>query len=583
MKKALTLLLCVLMVFAIVSCGKKEAPAPAPTTTPTTTATTTTPTTTTTAPAPVAPAPEQPKAPEAPVVTPEPEAPVASSDGVTFRVANGAEPESLDPHQIQGVPEHRLFEALFEGLVVVNPEDASSLPGVAESWEISADGTVYTFKLRDCKWSDGVEITADDVVYSWLRILDPATAGPYAWFPAMFVKGAEAYNAGEADASAVKIKALDAKTFQMELIGPLPYVLGALNHYSFGIVPKHAIEKYGAEWTLPGNFVGNGPFVLAEWIPQQHIKVVKNENYWDKDNVKLDSVIFYASDDNSTMYNMYLNGEVDWINTVPLDQLGSAQLRKDYHSAPQLSTYYYIFQNEVVPFDDPNVRKAFARAIDRDALVENVTKGGQIPAWGIVPNMAGYDALPFPADYDIESAQAYLADAGYPNGIGFPTVSLLYNTDDNHKAIAEFIQQEWKNNLNVNVELVNQEWATYLANRNAGNFEVARAGWVGDYQDPNTFLDMFITGAGMNGGKYSNLTYDMTIKAAAEMEAGEDRMATLQFAESTMIDEDQAILPLYYYTTQNMIDTSVWGGWYTNTMDYHPVKDVYKKQSSKLL
>jgi len=494
-----------------------------------------------------------------------------------FRISNGAEPESLDPHQIQGVPEHRIFQALFEGLVATDPMTGDAVPGVAESWTISDDGTQYTFKLRDCNWSDGTPVTADDVVYSWTRGLDPMTASPYAWFPCMFLEGANEFNSGEAKADALGIRALDEHTFQMDLIGPLPYVLGALCHYSFGIVPEQAIEKYGAEWILPENFVGNGPYTLDEWLPQQYIKVVPNETYWDKDNVELDEVYFFASDDDNTMYNMYLKGELDWITTVPQDQLESAQLRTDYQVAPQLSTYYYIFQTEVEPVNNPDVRKALARSIDRTALVEQITQAGQIPAWGIVPEMAGYETLAFPDDYNVEAAKQYLSKAGYPDGAGFPTIEILYNTSEGHKAIASFIQQQWKENLNIKVELVNQEWATYLSSRNAGDFTVARAGWVGDYQDPNTFLDMFITGAGMNGGNYSSATYNKDINDAARMQAGPDRMQTLADAENQMINIDQAIMPLYYYVSVNMVDTDVWGGWYSNTMDYHPVKDIYRK------
>ncbi len=507
--------------------------------------------------------------------------PVAKTNEVVFRIANSAEPESLDPALIQGVPEHRVFEALFEGLVATNPKDASPIPGVAESWDVNEDGTQYTFHLRDAKWSDGEPITANDVVYSWLRELDPKTGSPYAWFPCMFIKGASEFNSGAADASAVQIRALDEHTFQMDLIGPLPYALGALIHYSFGIVPKHAIEKYGKDWTRPENFVGNGPFVLSEHLPQTSITAVKNPNYWDAENVKLDKVIFYASDSLTTNYNMYLNGELDWDTSVPLDQLDAAKMRSDFNSAPQLSTYYYTIQNEKAPVNDVRVRKALALAIDRQALVDQVTKAGQIPAWGIVPAMAGYESLEFPNgddhDADIEQAQKYLADAGYPNGVGFPTLTVLYNTNDSHKKIAEFVQQEWKENLGINVVLENQEWQTYLANRNSGNFVVARAGWVGDYQDPNTFLDMFITGAGMNGGRYHNEEYDVLINEAARMEAGPDRFEVLKTAEDILINEDQGIIPFYYYTTLNMIDTNKWGGWYPNTMDYHPVKDIYLK------
>ncbi len=570
MKKILTIMLCVLLVGTLfVSCGKKAETKPATTTTTTTApAATTTPAATTKPAATTTPAATTEKAPEATAT--------ASPDLAIFKIANGAEPESLDPAQIQGVPEHRIFEALFEGLTANDPKTADPVPGAAESWTVSEDGTQYTFKMRDTTWSDGTPLTAHDVVYSWMRELDPNTASPYAWFPAMFVKGAAEYNAGTAGADAVQIRALDDKTFQMDLIGPLPYVLGALAHYSFAIVPQHAIEKYGKDWILPANFVGNGPYKLYSWKPQQYVAVVPNEKYWDAEAVKLDEVIFYASDDNNTNYNMYLNGEIDWDTSIPLDQLEAAMMRKDFHTAPQLSTYYYTFQTVKTPTDNPLVRKALSLAIDRQALVDQVVRGGQIPTWGIVPVMAGYDGLGEPI-YDVALAQKYLAEAGYPNGVGFPKISILYNTNDAHKQIAEFIQQEWKNNLGITVDLENQEWATYLSNRNSGNFSVARAGWVGDYQDPNTFLDMFLTGAGMNGGKYSNDTYDVLINEAARMPAGPDRMEVLMTAEDIMINEDQAIMPLYTYVTQNMIDTNKWGGWYTNTMDYHPVKDIYKK------
>lgn len=565
MKKTISTLAVVLLaLLMLVSCGKKDDAKT--TTTPTTT------TTTATAPA------ETPKAEPAPV---EP-APVAEpvEDKVVFRISNGAEPESLDPAKIQGVPEHRIFETLFEGLIVYDPQTADGIPGLAESWEVSEDGMTYTFKLRKANWSDGTPITANDVVYSWLRELAPETASPYAWFPVMFLAGAEAYNMGEAGPEAVQIRALDDYTFQMDLIGPLPYVIGALGHYSFAVVPQHAIEKYGDEWILPGNFVGNGPYTLKEWTPQDKIVAVKNEAYWDAENVKLDEVVFYASDDNNTNYNMYISGQVDWLTAIPNDKLDSVMMREDYQVAPQLSTYYYTIQTTKAPFDDARVRRALSLAIDRETLVEEVTKAGQIPGWGIVPNMAGYDALEFPYDNmddAIAEAQELLAAAGYPNGVGFPSFSLLYNTDDSHKMIAEYVQQQWANNLGINCTLENQEWATYLSNRNAGNFDVARAGWVGDYQDPNTFLDMFVTGAGMNGGKYSNEDYDLFINEAARMEAGEERMEILKTAESIMIDEDQAIIPFYYYVSQNLIDLDKWGGWYSNTMDYHPTKDIYLK------
>ena len=553
MKKIISILLVLVVLFSFVSCGGKEE-----------------------AKAPVAEvqAKEEVKVAEAPKA----EAPAveAADDKVVFKVSNGAEPESLDPAKIQGVPEHNIYMSLFEGLVSYNPEDASPKPGLAESWDITNDGYTYTFHLRDAVWSDGTPITANDIVYGWTRILDPATAGPYAWFPCMFLEGAQAFNSGEAGPEAVQIRALDDKTFQMDLIGPIPYVLGALSHYSFAVIPQHAVEKYGDEWIKPANFVGNGPFKLKEWTPQSRVVVERNPLYWDADVVQLDEVIFYASDDGNTNYSMYLEGEIDWATEVPSDQLDAAVMRDDYQVAPQLSVFYYIFNNERAPFDDPLVRKALFLAIDKEAIVEDVTRAGQIAAHGIVPTMVGYEGLGEP-QYDPEAAAELLAEAGYPNGVGFPEFNILYNTSDSIKQISEFLQQQWKENLGINANLENQEWATYLANRNSANFDVARAGWVGDYQDPNTFLDMFITGAGMNGGRYSNPTYDMLINEAARMPDGPERYQVLLTAEDIMINEDAAILPLYYYVSQNMVDTDVWGGWYANITDYHPSKYIYKK------
>ena len=500
-----------------------------------------------------------------------------AKDPVSFRFNNGAEPESLDPHVISGVPEHRIYEALFEGLTIFNAVDASPLPGVAESWEASNDGKTYTFKIRkDLVWSDGVKIDAHTVVDSWIRMLDPATGSKYAWFPNMFIDGAEAFNSGEGKADSVQIRAIDDMTFQMDLLGPLPYVIGALAHYSFAIVPLHSIEAHGNEWTNPENFVGNGPFVLEEWVPQDKISVVPNPSYWDAEAVQLDRVVYLPIEDQNTSHNMYLNGEIDWDTTVPQDQIEQVQFRDDYHATPQLGTYYYVFQNEVAPFDNPLVRKALSMGFNRKNLVEKITKAGQIPAYSMVPDMSGYPAI---ADNneDVAQAQKLLAEAGYPGGEGFPAFEILYNTFEDHKKIAEYIQSEWKNNLGIDVSLLNQEWKTYLSTRTQGDFQVARAGWIGDYQDPNTFLDMFITGTVMNGGRYSNPKYDELIGKAATMADGPARKDVLAQAEKIFIVEDQGVMPIYYYVTVNMIDMDKWGGFHTNVLDTHPPKDIYLK------
>ena len=496
--------------------------------------------------------------------------------GVEFIQWNESEPESLDSHLISGIPEHRIQMALSEGLIIYDPKTAEGIPGLAKSWEISNDGKTYTFKLRKATWSDGVPITAQTFVDSWLRMLNPETAAPYAWFPSMFIAGAGDYNNGKAGPESVKIKAIDDYTFEINLVGPLPYVIGALAHYSFNPVPLHAIEKHGKEWTDPKNFVGNGPFILESWEPQERLTCVPNPKYWDKGAVKLDRVTFLPIDDNNTGYNLYINEESDQAPNVPLDQMDSARLRDDYHNAPRLGCYYYVIQNQKPPFNNPKVRKALAMSIDRQTLVDKITRRGELPAYSMVPPMAGYTPASGNKE-DIAKAKQLLADAGFPNGKGFPKFQILYNTHEGHKKIAEFIQQQWEENLGIQCELINQEWKTYLATRRQGDFQVARAGWIGDYMDPNTFLDMFVTGGAMNGGKYSNPKYDELINKAATMPSGKKRFDILKEAEEIFITEDQGVIPIYYYTSNNMVDTDKWGGWHKNTMDYHPYKDIYLK------
>lgn len=498
--------------------------------------------------------------------------------GAEFILGNGAEPEALDPHLIEGVPEHRIYMSLFEGLTTMDPKTGGPVPGLAESWERSSDGLQYTFTLRDAVWSDGTKITAQTVVDSWLRGMAPETASPYAWFPNMFIDGAEAYNSGEAGPEAVQIRALDDKTFQIDLIGPLPYVVDALTHYSFAVVPMHVIEEHGEDWTKPDNFVGNGPFVLDEWKPQESLSVVPNDEYWNKESVKLSKVTYLPVEDNNTAYNMFLNGEIDWITEVPLDMMDQAKQNDDYHVAPYLGTYYYLINNDRPPFDDPRVRKALAMAFDREELVTKVAKAGQIPAYSFVPtNMAGYPGGDL-FEEDLAEAKRLLAEAGFPEGEGFPEFEILYNTSEGHKKIAEYIQQAWNENLGIQCNLFNQEWKTYLATRRTHDFAVARAGWIGDYQDPNTFLDMFLTGGAGNDGLYANPNYDEAIKQAATMADGPDRFEVLRDAESYFIEEDMGVIPIYFYVSKNMVDTDKWGGWFTNVRDYHPPKDIYLKE-----
>lgn len=498
-----------------------------------------------------------------------------AAKGDEFIISNGAEPQSLDPSKIEGVPEHRIYMALFEGLIAYSPKDASAVPGVAESWKVSEDGTVYTFKLRKATWSDGVPITAKTFVDSWLRTLDPETGSQYAYMISMVVKGADSYNTGNGPASDVAIRAVDDYTFEVTLTGPAPYALDMMAHYAFSPLPMHAIEKFGADWIKPGNFVGNGPFILESWAPQEKITVVPNTKYWDKADVKLSRVTFLPIEDNNTAYQKFLAGEIDWNCNPPLTVMDELKLRNDFQVSPQVATYYYIFNVTRAPLTDVRVRKALSMAIDKNELVTKVTKAGQLPADSIAPTMAGYTPAKGAA-FDLAGAKKLLAEAGYPDGKGFPKMTVIYNTHDAHKIIAEYIQQVWKQGLGIDIQIQNLEWKTFLDTRHNHNFDISRSGWVGDYQDPNTFHEMFISNGGNNDGDYQNPAYDALVRKAATMPGGEARMQVLHDAEEILVTQDQAVLPLYFYVNQDLIDLSKWNGWYSNALGIHTYKGLSK-------
>ena len=499
----------------------------------------------------------------------------AGNANAEFIIGNGAEPQSLDPAKIQGVPEHRINMALFEGLVTYDPKTGNAIPGVAESWDISEDGMIYTFHLRNAEWSDGTPINAKTFVDSWLRTLAPETGSQYAFMINMIVKGAEDYNSGKADASAVAIKAIDDKTFEVQLTGPAPYAIDVIAHYAFNAVPLHAIEKFGADWIKPGNFVGNGAFVLESWAPQEKVTVVPNEKYWNKENVHLSRITFLPIEDSNTAFEKYKAGEIDWNTDIPVPRIDEVKQMPDYQVAPQLSTYYYIFNVKRGPLQDVRVRKALTMALDREELVEKITKGGQLATRSMVPPMPGYTPGEG-AGYDPEQAKKLLAEAGYPDGKGFPVMTVIYNTLESHKLIAEYVQESWKRNLGVDIKIQNYEWKTFLDMRNQHDFDISRAGWVGDYQDPNTFLEIFLSDSGLNDGQYSNPKYDELVRKAANMKGGAERFQVLHDAEAVLLTEDQGMLPIYSYVSQNLIDTTKWEGWYVNPQNINPYVGIKK-------
>jgi len=475
-----------------------------------------------------------------------------------FVYVSGAEPETLDPARMTGLLEGRLANGLFEGLTTYDPATLAPLPGVAEKWDVSPEGLTYTFHLREAQWSNGDPITSGDFAYSWRRVLDPKTAASYAYL--MYcIRGAEAFNEGrERDFRTVGIEVADDRTFRVHLARVTPYFLELTAFSTFMPVHRKTVEKFSPKWTAPENFVGNGPFVLKEWRINSRIVMDRNPKYWDAANVVSDRIVALPIESASTAFNAYEEGRADLITTVPLPQVVHLQRRPDFHNSDYLGTYYFTFNVTRPPFDDVRVRRAFNCAADKQRLVRYILRGGQKAADTFVPpGIPGYPAVKGPR-FDPHLAAELLAKAGYPAGKGFPKVELLYNSSESHKHIAEVLQDMWKENLGVSIELVNLEWKTYLDALRRKDYQLARAGWIGDYVDPNTFLDLFVTGGGNNRTGWGNTQYDSLIRAAGREPDPARRMAVFTRAEAILIDE-MPVMPLYFYRVHNMYRKGVVG------------------------
>jgi len=515
----------------------------------------------------------------------EPETAKATTNAKQIlRVNNGLEPQDLDPHITTGIPEYYIQLSLFEGLVSKDPQTLEPVPAVAESWEISEDLTRYIFHIRkNLHWSNGETITARDVVYSWKRLLMPKLASEYAYMLDAIVN-ARAFNKGEiSDFSSVGVKATDDYTLEVILNIPVPYFLQLLDHHSTYIVPQKTIESFGkiddrgTAWTRPENIVSNGPFRLKEWTPNKVIVVERNPTYWDASAVKLDEVHYFTVDNKQTEERMFRTGQIDMTldGQILTDKIEIYQQQQPDHIrlTPFLGTYYYLFNATRPPFDNVLVRRAFSMAIDRESITKNVVKGGRKPATAFTaPGIAGYTPRAN-IHFDPVMAKQLLAEAGYPDGKGFPEVSILYNTHNTHRNVATTLQQMWKDILNVNVTLINQEWKVYLNSRETGDYDIARAGWLADFADPTSFLDMFMSGNGNNHTGWSNGEYDRLIQQANLTSNQSERFELFQQAEQILIDESP-IAPIYYEMSANLVNPRV-KGIYPNALTYHPFKSVY--------
>ena len=509
-------------------------------------------------------------------------------DGV-LHFGNGTNIQTTDPHIATGLPEHHVITSIFEGLVTKNPYTLEPEPGVAESWDISSDGLTYTFYLREnALWSNGDLITAEDFRWSWERALTPelAAQNSYMLYP---ILNAEAFNTGEtSDFSQVGIKVISDLVLEVQLRAPTPFFLQLMDHYITYPVHRETVESFGlytdnlSRWSREGNIVSNGPFELTEWQVNSHVRVEKRENYWDADTVKLNAIVFYPTENLITEERMFRDGLLHRTEEVPLDKV-PVYLAEDPDSiviAPYLSSYFYLINTTREPFNDVNVRRALSMAVDRDLLNETVLENIMQPAYFLTPpGTIGYEP-PVTFGYDPEQARALLADAGYPNGEGFPTFEILYNTQENHRKIAIAIQEMWREQLNINVSIVNQEWQVYLESVDNMNYDVARRGWVGDYVDPNTYLDMYITGGGNNNVGFSNPRYDEIVIDEAPLKLdNKERFALYREAETILMNE-MPIIPIYIYQTKNLKSPDIKGA-PSNIMDHYNWKYIYLEASSK--
>ncbi|WP_066557004.1 peptide ABC transporter substrate-binding protein [Croceicoccus bisphenolivorans] len=511
----------------------------------------------------------------------------AAREGVLLW-GNGTEPKGLDPHLVTGVPENHIISSLIEGLIAYHPDnDMIPAPGMAESWEHDGQYTVWTFHLRDAKWTNGDPVVAGDFVYSWHRALIPELGNQYAEI-FYVMKGAQAFNEGKTkDFSTVGVKALDDKTLQVTLNGPAPYFPNMLKHYSWFPVNPRAVEEHGgmadrqSGWSTLENYVGNGPFRLKKWVTNQEIEVERSPTYWDAKTVKLNGIRFFPIENAGTEEVMFRGGRLHLTNNVLNDKVPvfKKKMPDELKIEPYLGNYYYKINVERKPFNDPRVRKALALAIDRKLLVEKVTKGGQLPGTGFVP--AGVPGYPPSdrADFHPEEARKLLAEAGYPNGKGFPKTEILVNTLETHRQIAEALQAMWKEHLNVDIGIYNQEWKVYLNNVTNGDYDMARAGWIGDYVDPSAFLNIMTTGNGNNDTNWGDPRYDALIRDAQRAPDEKTRFAMLREAEQIMMDA-MPVIPIYFYTRVYLKDPRL-KGWHPKLLDNHPQKYLYFEEQGQ--
>ena len=476
----------------------------------------------------------------------------------------GIEVATLDPAKMTALQDGRVAAALFEGMTVLDARDLKPRAGVAHRWTVSPDGLTYAFDLRpDARWSDGRPVTAEDFAWSWRRVLDPKTAAEYAYmlYP---IRGARAYydemqkTGGKADWAKVGVRVEGPLRITVELEQPTAYFLDLTAFSTYLPVRQDVVERCGDRWTMPPDIISNGPYRLVEWRFRSRMRWQKNPHYWDAAAVPLERIELRVFDDPNTALLAYETNAVDMTAVVPglaieplLEQCRLGK-RSDVLYATNLGTYFYRFNCTRPPLTDVRVRRALAMAIDRRSIIERASRGGERPYFTLVPpGMPGYVPPPGLVE-NVEAAKRLLAEAGYASGDGLPELAVLVNKGGVHVPVAQMIQQQWRDRLGIRVRIEQVEWKVFLDYIQHLNYQVARGGWYGDYVDPNTFLDMFVTGGGNNQTGWSNAAYDALIARAARETDPKARMKTFAEAEAILVS-DVPIFPIYVYTTTMLV------------------------------
>ena len=487
----------------------------------------------------------------------------------------GPDPETIDPALNSAVDGGNMLLHAYECLLTVG-EDGTLQPGQAESYDVSEDGLTWTFHLRDgLKWSDGSDLTANDFVYSWKRVCDPEVAAPYAETVLGMVKGYDEAIDGNLDA--LGVSAPDDSTLVVELANPCSYFGSLAAFATLSPVQEATIEANGEAWaTAPETYVSNGPFYMTEWVPGSHITFSKNPYYWNADAIKLDRLKFVLMEDSNAAYSAYQTGEVLMIKDVPTEEIPSLTGTDDFYVDPIIGTYYISLNIQKAPFDDVNVRKALSLAIDREYVASTLMQGTYTAAGNFMgPGWMDTDGTEFMSnanggkpyidttnfEANLEEAKQLLADAGYPDGEGFPTISYTTNDAGYHKVVAEYLQQAWAE-LGIDLQVNIVEWSSFTPMRRSGDFEVARNGWVGDYSDPSNMLELFCTTNGNNDGKFSNADFDAAIDTSRSTLDAAERSTALHTAEDILMNQAGCI-PLAYYNDFWLQSSKITGAWHS--------------------